>query len=237
MTLNPKIAERVQLPDLGELIDLFKLDLTPLGGEVFRFTSSVVGAQPVQFDGETYTPTNVEAQGFEWTAGGTLPTPTLRVGNATNLVSAALGEFQDLVGADFYRIRTLRRFLDDGDDPDPDAQFPVEVFKVEQKTAHNKVFVEWSLSAAIDQEGRRLPGRQVIRDTCDYVYRVPDGAGGFDYTNATCPYAGPLHFDTNGAPTSSAQDRCGKRVRDCKLRFGATATLPGRFFPGVGIKV
>ena len=86
----------------------------------------------------------------------------------------------------------------------------------------------------MDQEGRKLPGRQVLKDACTHIYRFPDGMGDFDYTNATCPYVGTDYFEATGASTNDpALDKCGKKLSDCRLRFGQHGVLPTRAFPGV----
>lgn len=215
-----------------DIVHLYALDATSLGGEIYRFTSSAFEALPVTWQGNIYAPVPVETEGWEWNGSGSLPTPTLKVSNIGNGFGGAVIGFGDLVGCPFVRTRTFRRFLDGQPDADPAAHFPLDVYRVEQKTSHNKVFIEWKLAAAFDHEGRLLPGRQVLRDTCTHRYRRWNGTA-FDFTKATCPYVGDLFFTTTGAATADpAEDRCGKRLSDCKKRF-ADDPLPTRAFPGV----
>lgn len=56
---------------------------------------------------------------------------------------------------------------------------------------------------------------------CPLQYRQwkPDGSG-FDYANADCPYVGEAAFDASGNAVAPAEDRCGRTVADCRLRFG-----------------
>lgn len=71
----------------------------------------------------------------------------------------------------------------------------------------------------------------------------PDGSGKFIYANATCPYMEDKYFLPNGFSTLNGQpdgdpvppekDQCGKRLSDCKKRFGEHAVLPIRAFPGM----
>jgi len=164
---------------------------------------------------------------------GTLPSPKLRVLNTPTL-NASIITLGDLIGSTLYRIRTFRTFLDDGSDPDPNAKLPIDVFKIERKAVHNKVYVEWELSAAMDHEGKMIPARQIIRDYCTHIYRVwnPETET-FDYTKATCPFAGLSYFDEQDRPTNASGDRCGKRLSSCRARFGNNNQLPTRAFPGV----
>ncbi|MGI0119682.1 phage minor tail protein L [Zooshikella sp. RANM57] len=218
----------------GELITIYELDLTMLGGEVLRFASTIDVPDPVYFNGYRYLPVEIEAHGFDCNGRGALPTPTLRISNAERIASAAMQNYNDLLGGKLTRIRTFSQFLDNGADPDPDARFADDIYRIEQKTAHNKVYVEWEMSALLDQEGRKLPGRQVLRDACTHVYRTYNTTTGeFDYSRATCPYTGKACFDHAGNQCGSAQDFCSKKLSDCRKRFGQNAELPTRAFPGV----
>lgn len=235
----------VQNPEVGELVELFELDATILGSQVFRFCSTVLSNQPVLWNSQSYAPVPVEAEGFERSSSGSLPRPKIRVFDAAGLLTAAIIEFGDLLGAKLTRHRTLRKYLDGQAEADPTAMLPPDIFVVERKVSLKRGFVEWELSAAMDQEGKRLPARVVLRDLCTHTYRVYDPATDtFDYTRATCPWTGrgalerPTdpdgpYFDDNGNATGRAGDLCNKQLRTgCSLRFRNDA-LPFRGFPGV----
>lgn len=222
-----------QLFDPGRLVILFELDATALGGPISRFTSTALESSAVTFGGNTYIPINAEADGFDADSDSSLPTPTLRVSNVEFTFQSLLYGFNDLVGATFRRIRTFRQFLDDGADPDVDARFPDDIYLVSRKIQQNKISVEWELKSPLDQEDRFLPGRQILKTSCSQIYRVWTGSE-FDYTNATCPYAGTSYFNVNGgAEALPENDRCGKRLSSCRLRFGENGVLPFGGFPGV----
>lgn len=222
------------------VISLFELDMNSLGyAGVMRFcrhTNAAGTGNPV-FMGNTYTTIDVEAEGFEWVANAPAPQPTLRLSNVTNIVSSLLKDYRDLVGAKLTRIRTFARYLADGDEAALAYQgYTTDIFTVERKTAHNKTMVEWKLSASIDQEGRMIPGRMVLRDNCPWRYRVWNvTTGAFDYSKATCPYNGAGKFDMNGAAVpEGARDVCSKRVETgCKPRFQGDGVLPYGGFPSV----
>jgi lambda family phage minor tail protein L len=230
------LNEAVQAPSPGSIVTLYQLDAAALGGPTYCFTDGTAGDLAPVFDGVTYTPIPLESEGWEASSKGSFPTPRLRLSNVNRVASAAVIEFNDLLGAKVTRIRTLRQFLDDGDTPDPDALFLVDVYYVERKTAHNKVFIEWELSAAMDQQGTSLPKREILRDGCPFIYRRYDSqAGAFTYEAATCPYTGDAYFTKLGEPTNNpALDRCSKTMSGCRKRFGQNGTLPFGGFPGVG---
>lgn len=228
------INERAQQSSPGQLVVLFELDLAPIGDStVLRFTNTrLANANEVVFRGNTYECVDCEAKGFEYSGSGPLPQPSVRVSNVGGFVGALLIDFEDLVGAKLTRTRTFASYLDGGPDAaESNYAFVSDVFTVESKQAHSKVAVEWKLSSVLDQQGRKLPGRQVLRDTCLHQYRFFSG-GAFNYTYATCPYTGNSYFDGDDNPTTAANDRCGKRLTSCKLRFGANGPLPTRSFPG-----
>lgn len=221
-------------PTKGGLITLFQLDAMALGDtEVRCFTrDSNADGSFMMFDGILYNPMDIEADGFEWGGGGATPTPTIRISNSSRLVGALARDFGDCVGATVKRIRTFEAFLDAGATPDPTLHFPHDVFRIERKTAQNKVFIEFELAVIFDQEGLYLPNRQCLRDTCTHIYRRWNGAA-FSYTKATCPYVGTNKFKRSGAKTLvSAEDNCGKRLSDCVKRF-PNQPLPTRSFPGM----
>jgi len=225
------IESDVQKPDLGEYIVLFDLDATALGGEIYRFTQSSFEASVVTWRGNEYTPFDVLAEGFEISGEGKLPRPTFTIANSTLAVSSAVRAWDDLVGAIVTRWRTLIKYLDGQSSADPDSHFPVDVFVIERKLEHTKRHIQWEMSAVMDQQGKKLPRRQVLRDTCTAIYRTWDGSA-FSYTLATCPYTGENYYDRDGVATTAALDRCGKRRTDCELRF-PSAALPTTAFPGV----
>lgn len=233
--ISRKIAQAQQSLSPGDRVELFEIDGGPIGATTQRFVAGTLGGSAVRYDGATYAPTPVEATGFEWNGRGPMPTPRLKIANVTNILSGLALQYDDLVGADVRRIVTFTKFLDNGSEPDATAHFPIDEFRIERKVAANNVFIEFELASAVDQEGVKLPRRQILKDVCLWRYRAYDAkAGQFDYTDVVgCPYTGSAYYDETGAPATAATDRCGKRLSDCKLRFGATAELPFGGFPGV----
>jgi len=232
------ISSDIQKASPGELITLFQLDCSSFSDEAgtLYFTPSALTTSEIVFDGKTYTPIDIEAEGFEWSGNSAFPNPKLRITNVHLLASALVITYQDLIGAEVRRIRTFRQYLDNGATPDPDQIFDIDVFKVEQKTIHNQTMIEWKLSTAIDQENALLPSEQLVRDYCTRLYRrnIPNSTS-FDYSKVTCRYAGAAMFTrTNTVTTNPALDVCAKTLNACKLRFGAENPLPFKGCPGLG---
>ncbi|NDV20821.1 phage minor tail protein L [Pseudodesulfovibrio sp. JC047] len=227
------ISNDVQKSSPGVLVELFDLDATAIGGEVQHFIKGTKDSQPVTWKGNIYIPLDLESDGFEMNAQGSLPRPTLRVSHVNTAFIGMVEECDDLIGATLTRWRTFSRYLDTAPEADSNAHFAPDIYRVDQLTEQNKLYVEWELAAAMDHEGRKLPGRQILRDVCTHRYRVWNGSS-FDYSKATCPYTASTYFDHAGVSTADpAKDRCGKRLSDCELRFPGEP-LPTRAFPGVG---
>lgn len=217
------------------LITLYQLDTQSLGGPIYYFNSAENLERRIVWGGQEYQPLPMEATGFEYSTRGTIPQPTITISNLFGAGNLLLDTYKGLLGADVIRIQTLERFLDDGSTPDPNAFIVRDVYTVAQKTSHTPIAIIFKLMSRMDQEGTQLPRRQILRDTCDHLYRVYSAelAGGFDYSKATCPYTGAAYFDTNDAFTTADRDMCSHTLNGCRARFGG-GPLPARLFPGVG---
>ena len=229
------IATDVQHLAAGNLISLYELDATDIGAsQVYYFTENTDAGSSVVFNSITYLPLDFEVEDLEVSGSGQLPEPTIRFSNVNNAIGAAVNSLQDLVGAVLTRRRTFEKYLDGRPAADPTAQFPIDLFVIEQKLSHNKIFIEFKLVPWLDYTGVRMPKRQVLRDSCSYLYRTWDvDAGDFDYTGVTeCPYTletgdpgFPGYTDINGDACSAADDDCGKRLSDCTHRNEANPDL------------
>ena len=230
------IKQDIQSLAPGAIVELFELDATSIGGTVVRFHNGLNGlSAPVVWQGNTYQPFPIEAQGFEYSGKGTLPRPTLRVANVTGLLGALVRSMDDLLGAKVTRKRTLAKYLDavnfaggTNATADPTAAMPDEVFYVDRKATENAVLIEFELAASFDCAGVMIPLRTVQQGTCPWQYRLLDESSG-------CSWTGSTYFNADDQPVASAgQDVCGRRLSSCKARFG-TAPLPFGGFPGVGL--
>ncbi len=224
------IVADVQSLSPGAIVEMFEVDATALGDTIYYFHAGTNELRnDLVWQTKTYVAFPVEVSGFELTTNGQLPRPTLRIANITGLMGALLANVSDLIGAKVTRRRTLVKYLDavnfaGGINPtaDPNQHFNDDIYFVNRKVNENKVFVELELASSLDVQGVKLPRRQIIQNVCPWVYR-----------SAECSYAGGAVADATDTPTSIlANDRCGKRLVSCKLRFGTYATLPYGGFPG-----
>lgn len=233
--MSQVIATDAQQLEQDAIVTIFELDARQYGDGILRFAPAPVDGDIVRLNGYEYQPIPIKAEGFEWNGQGTLPRPTLTVTAMELAFLSLVISADDLVGAPVKRLRTYRKHLDDGIDPDPQALFPVDYYVIERKAGQNRRQIQFELSVQMDQQGRMVPHRQILRDTCTHRYRYWDGSQ-YQYDGVTCPYAGSGEWradGTQGAP-SEGEDVCGKRLRDCRLRFGENGVLPTRAFPGVG---
>ena len=221
---------------LNAIIELFELhyDNTLHGStDILRFhagSNADVNGN-ILWSGNSYTRIAIKAEGFEYTNTGTLPRPTLTVANLNGGITALLlgvnatTPGNDLTGAKIKRIRTLKRFLDGETAADPYATFPVEEWFVDRKASETRDVVSFELASKFDLDNKQLPNRQVIANICQWEYK-----------GSECGYSGSDFFDVNDDSVSTtAQDKCGKRLSSCKKRFGENGELPFGSFPGAGL--
>lgn len=234
---------------VGELITLFQVDLTGLGGSVFYFTNNVFEERvEIKFGGNTYTHLACDMEGIEISADAGPPQPKFRIVTAGGPVAALLQNYGDLRGAKVWRLRTFAEFLDERPDgaggveanpsADGTAIFQRELYVVDRKTAANPTHAELQLVAPTDQEGIELPLRIVRKRWCDRVYRIWDAdTAAFIYTppeDGGCPFNAARYFTEDDVTTAvPAEDRCSKQLTGCVCRFGRAAALPISSFPGV----
>ena len=241
-TAFPSVYEELSVFAPSAIIELFQLRLdNNLHGssDILRWHAGVNDQVTgnIVWNGETYARVPVMAEGFEYKSTGTLPRPTLTIDNTTSLITALLlvvnatTAGNDLAGAEVRRIRTLKKFLDAANfsggnsDADPYAAFPEERWFIDRKAAETRNAVSFELASKFDVAGQKLPKRQCVANICQWEYR-----------SSECGYTGNNFFDVNdNAAASLAQDRCGKRLSSCKLRFGENDPLPFGSFPSVGL--
>lgn len=241
-TAFSSVYEELSVLAPSAIIELFELHLdSTLHGssDVYRWHSGVNNQVTgnLVWNGETYFRVPVQADGFEFKNSGTLPRPTLTIANTDSTVTAilllvnAITVGNDLAGAEVRRIRTLKKFLDAANfaagnsNADPYASFPEERYFIDRKASEDRTQVTFELASKFDLAGQKIPKRQCIANVCQWEYR-----------SSECGYTGSNFFDINdNAAASLAQDRCGKRLSSCKLRFGANGELPFGSFPSVGL--
>ena len=179
------------------IIELFELSLVAAlhgSSDTYYFHAGANAAVTgnIVWNGNTYVRLPIEATGFEYNNGGSLPRPTLSVANlggeisALLLVANAFTPGNDLGGAAVKRIRTLKKYLDGEPGADPHAKFPDEIWYIDRKSAETRDVVQWELASKFDMAGMMLPKRQIIANVCQWQYRSTE-----------CGYNGPPVADAN----------------------------------------
>lgn len=228
------ISNDIQKLEPGSRIELFELDLRPLGQDIWRFHAHTQ-AGAIIWQGNEYTAWPIEATGFALTGEGQQPTPTLSVGNVNGSISALCYRLDDLVGAKLIRHVTLVDYLDAANFPEgnpnaSDDELPVTIWFIEQKTSEDKNTVVFALKTALDLNGQQLPGRQIIANTCSWL--LIDRSVGGGYRGTFCGYTGAAMFDKEGnAVRDPTRDVCGGHLSDCKKRFGQWQPINFGGFP------
>ena len=235
-TAISSVYEDVSALAPSAIIELFELQLdSTLHGssDVYRFHagSNAAVTGNIVWNGNAYTRMPVIADGFEMRSTGALPQPTITIANLDGNMTTVLALVNqttagnDLTGATVKRIRTLKRYIDGESSADPNAKFPDEIWRISRKATETRDIVTFELSSAFDLVGQKIPKRQIVANTCQWIYR-----------SAECGYSGSNYFDVNGNSVSAlADDVCGKRIASCKLRFGENGELPFGSFPGAGL--
>lgn len=238
--MSAPAEEVVQGPELGETVELFDFDFTPLdaSGPVLHLTPNVAGSDMIERGGVRYYPAPIASSGYDRGGdtddrggGSQIPQPRIKVGAAIPLISPWVWATQGMVGVEVTRTRVLRRWLDGESDPDATGFLKFDIHEVEQRVRHTPTEIEFRLVARIDRAGKQLPGRRVLRNSCRHRYREWTGAA-FDYSKATCPYTGASTFTAADNPATNATDRCSKRFSGCGARF-PTGALPITAFLGI----
>jgi lambda family phage minor tail protein L len=182
MSTAPIVSD-LQKANPSAIIEMFTLttDATLHGSATtYRFhngTNALSNADII-WAGNTYTKMPITAEGFAYQR-GQIPRPTLTVSNALGTITAILVVVNsvttgnDLTGATVTRIRTLARFLDNANftgntnpygTPDPTAEFPQEIYKIDRKSTETRDIVQFELAAPFDLAGVRSPKRLCTRD-------------------------------------------------------------------------
>ena len=201
---------------------------------ILRFHNNIkVFNSYIIWQGKTFFPAPIMAEGFEITSRGVLPSPTLSLTSQTeegiealSIIRRVIRKYGDIVGAKVTRIRTFAKFLDKNNfsdisspdsqrgiyasnfpeeyEPDPYAELPRDVFFVERKASEDKTSITYELSSSLDVEGVKLPRRVVTASKCGFTYR---GCG--------CFYEG----DGNSAQSLAdhVYKKCGIRRTDLTL--------------------
>ena len=189
--MSSSVISEIQSINPSSIIELFTLTTTTaLHGSdaTYRFHagSNLNSNGEIVWAGNTYQRFPVQAEGFAYQK-GQIPRPTLSVSNVIGTITSILLAVNetttgnDLTGATVTRIRTLARFIDAVNfpgnvnpfgTPDPNAEFPQEIYTIDRKSQETREMVSFELAAPIDLAGVRAPKRQCTRKDFPSIGRI-----------------------------------------------------------------
>ena len=188
----------------GSLLNLYRLypDYVSKPDYFFDIHDGSVFQKGVVWQGLTYQPMGIEAEGFETSANGRLNRPKMRISNKDYFVTNLAENNDDFKNGKVIRKRVFLKFLDDinfdGGNPfgeaDPTAELFNEEYLVSQKTQENKTFVEFELTSPLDLDEFEVNNRRIFSKYCYWKYR---GEG--------CGYQGPPLQKADGKPFVDGQ--------------------------------
>ncbi|QXR26635.1 phage minor tail protein L [Acinetobacter junii] len=201
-------------------------------GKAFDSGTEKAWHRNIIWQGQTFEPMALEVSGLEMRSDGKASAPTLTLANhingIQNAVSAYCLQFGDFAGAKLKVITTLAKYLDaenfSAGNSSASNEAKEQLWYIEQKTSENAQQVTFELSNPIDFEGLKIPVRQ-ITSLCHWCMMGK-------YRGEECGYIGAAMFTDKDEPTDNpALDRCGGRLKSCRLRFGENKALPFGGFP------
>lgn len=201
------------------LIELFEVDLRALkdsdgiNGELYRFYAGTNAMhQPIVWQGHTYQPYAVKADGFEMTGQGPSNRPTLTLGNIDGSITALCTRFDQCLGAIVRRRLVYEHYLDavnfEGGNPQADpTQEALSYYVIEQLAALKRDGAQFTLSLPSETDNALISAR-MITVTCYWLYR-----------GVECGYTGAPVADEKDQPTTDPkEDKCSGLLSGCKLR-------------------
>lgn len=220
------------------LVELFLLDASMIGGGVYRFCGEKESdGSSIKFGGEEYPFLPLKTEGFAWSTDTAMPRPKLAVSTLNQTFYSLVVSTRGLQGAYVRRDRTLARFLDGHEDGGSNLKFPSDLYRVARIMSMDKNSISFELCCMLDLPRCKIPARRALRNLCGWRYRRWDtDRQRWVYEGGTtlCPYAGTAMYTDKGASTNDeAEDKCGRKLSDCVLRFGTKKNLPFGAFPGL----
>lgn len=201
------------------LIELFEVDLRQLrdgdgiSGELYRFYAGTnEKSQPIVWQGKTYQPFGVKADGFELSGNGPSNRPTLTLGNVGGFVTALCNRFEQCLGGIVRRRLVYMHYLDavnfeSGNKQADPNQEALSYFVIEQLSSLNRSIAQFTLALPSETDNA-LIGARMITSTCSWLYR-----------GVECGYTGRAVADEKDQPTNDPQkDKCSGLLTGCKLR-------------------
>lgn len=205
------------------MLDLYEVDLSRFGGNVYRFHDGMNGLlKPVIWQGNRYDPYPVQVTGLSMTAQGASARPKMTFANIDGLLTAINNDYDDVLGAIVTRRQVMEQYLDavnfpDGNNQADPSREAVQKFVIEQRENSDSDFVTYVLALPTETDNAQIPARVIQADICPWRYRGQD-----------CGYDGPPVADEKDQPTNDpTKDQCSHKYRGCKLRHSSVLPFGG----------
>ena len=205
------------------MLDLYEVDLSRFGGNVYRFHDGMNGLlKPVIWQGNRYDPYPVQVTGLSMTAQGASARPKMTFANIDGLLTAINNDYDDALGAIVTRRQVMEQYLDavnfpDGNNQADPSREAVQKFVIEQRENSDSDFVTYVLALPTETDNAQIPARVIQADICPWRYRGQD-----------CGYDGPPVADEKDQPTNDpTKDQCSHKYRGRKLRHSSVLPFGG----------
>lgn len=205
------------------MLDLYEVDLSRFGGNVYRFHDGMNGLlKPVIWQGNRYDPYPVQVTGLSMTAQGASARPKMTFANIDGLLTAINNDYDDALGAIVTRRQVMEQYLDavnfpDGNNQADPSREAVQKFVIEQRENSDSDFVTYVLALPTETDNAQIPARVIQADICPWRYRGQD-----------CGYDGPPVADEKDQPTNEpTKGQCSHKYRGCKLRHSSVLPFGG----------
>ena len=205
------------------MLDLYEVDLSRFGGNVYRFHDGMNGLlKPVIWQGNRYDPYPVQVTGLSMIAQGASARPKMTFANIDGLLTAINNDYDDALGAIVTRRQVMEQYLDavnfpDGNNQADPSREAVQKFVIEQRENSDSDFVTYVLALPTETDNAQIPARVIQADICPWRYRGQD-----------CGYDGPPVADEKDQPTNEpTKDQCSHKYRGCKLRHSSVLPFGG----------
>lgn len=168
MTIEAQLQEH----SVNNIVELFEVDLTPIGGvDVLRFSAHIETA--TLWKGNTYQPLPLEVSNVNRSMEGAPPRLKFRVSNINRALMSEVITLGDMVGAEVTRWKTLAMFLDGEPTADPNQHWPVETYTVIQMEELSRDTITFTVGTELDRPTRKIPRRQVLREDVNGALHAP----------------------------------------------------------------
>ena len=207
------MSEKILVKDLqkldpgSELVSLFELEY--IKGQFIYFhpgldddlTTIQMRDYTTNSQINTYIALPSKFSGAEIKNDGAIARPLLSLGNATTVLSNAIGtiDYHSLLGLKIIRRTTLKKYLHgESAATNPPTEYPRDIYVMDRIKTRNKTEVTIECIAPFDLANIKLPGRNVLPDRCPFIYQ---GAGEHKQVHEKAQSGCTWHLEGKYRPT------------------------------------